>query len=384
MNILNDPQIVTGYIQRIYQAVMNPDNIYGVVDDLRSIIDAPYGAFQVENIFTHELGESFLIDYDDGAIETYADYYIERDPWTTEALKQGSLNKAFQASHKVLTDKVYRESEFYQDWGKDNGVRHAIGTSFEIENGHMIKISFQRHSDQSEFSQEVEDFLNLLHPHFQRFVQLSSVYNEYQRKQLDITQSLEHLCRPVWIVNHNLEVIYHNQYAESWMRQGQLLSAVGGRLQTPDFGQLKYLKDQVYKMTAQYQPSRSNSNLAAQRIALGVQGDEEVFWLSPFSLGDDRPSLVLITGRKPIPNAALIQKYHGLTKRQSQVSVSLMQGRTLQQIAQDLNISINTVRNTLAASFKKLKVNNQSEFVALLFGVGRFDSVVADSCIGHQ
>jgi len=77
--------------------------------------------------------------------------------------------------------------------------------------------------------------------------------------------------------------------------------------------------------------------------------------------------LVMITGRKPLPNIDMLIKYHGLTQRQAQICLLLMQGHSLQTSAQKLNISVNTIRNTLATCFRILNIKNQSELIRLLF-----------------
>ena len=368
MNLFSNTSMVSDYIQRIYQAVLNPGSIYDVVNDLRHAIDAPYGAFQVENIHTHQLVESFLIDYDDSAIETYADYFIERDPWTIEVLKRGLINQGFQASQRLISDKVYRETEFYQDWGRSNGVRHAIGTSFEIESCQMLKVCFQRHSDQSEFDSSAENFLNILHPHFQRFVQLSNVFNEYDCHQIDVSKSFDYIDRPVWIVDKSLNIVYHNSQADEWMKSGCTLTKRQGKLSVLDYQQNKTVSSMISKLSSGMDGLSVFESCDAVRIDIGSPMEEESFWVSPFSNGDSDTSLILVTGRKPMPNTEIIQKHHGLSKRQAEIAVLMLQGMSMQEVSNEMNISINTVRNTLTTCFKKLNVNNQSELIMRLFG----------------
>jgi len=368
MNLLSNTNMVSDYIQRIYQAVLNPGSIYEIVNDLRRSIDAPYGAFQLENIHTHQLGESFLIDYDDGAIETYADYYIERDPWTIEVLKRGLINQGFQASHRLIPDKVYRETEFYQDWGKSNSVRHAVGSSFEIEKSQMLKVCFQRHSDQAEFDSEIEQFLNILHPHLQRFVQLSGVFNEYDCHQIDISKSFDYINRPVWIVNKNMSIVYYNSQADEWMKKSACFTKKQGKLSALDCQQNRAFKALVSKLTNGKENLANLLSCNAMRINVGLSEQEESFWVSPFSSTDSDSSLVLVVGRKPIPDAEIIQKRHGLSKRQAQIAMLMLQGKGMQEVSNEMNISPNTVRNTLALCFKKLNIKNQSELIMHLFG----------------
>lgn len=370
MNKYENPEAVGGFIQRIYEAALTPDNIHQLVDDVRVYIDAPYGAFQIENLHTHELGDSHLFNYDESAISTYAENFTTKDPWTIKLLEENKLSGMFSSGIKHVPDKDYINSEFYQDWGKQNDVRYAIGSSFEINHSHMLKVSFQRHSDHTYFDEHIEGFLNLLQPHLSQFVQLSSVFQEQQ--QSNIAQMLLDLNRPVWIVNKDLEIIFHNHDAHKWMQDGHYLSSHNNQLFTKQPQQQRLLAQQV-KLTTElpHNPKLwrdNNGSGGHEKMVLGTPSQNECFWLTPLpNCQDPTTSVALITGRKPLPKVDLIQRVHGLSQRKAQLCLLLMEGYSTSDAAQHLNISINTVRNNLAACFKELNVNNQSELVQHLF-----------------
>lgn len=368
MDKLNDPALLRSFIQKIYQAILQPEYIFNIVDELRTVVQSPYGAFQVENTFTHELQSSFLIDYDDSAINSYAAYYISRDPWTQIALDKGLLNTRFMAGQRYLADRDYKQSEFYTDWGRKNGVRHAMGGGFEVEDGYVAKISFQRHSDQQAFGQEEETFLNWLHPHFQQFVQLSPLFKQQQEGKNSWEDSFNHFGRPVWLVNRHLKIIYHNQQAELWLQSNPLLNSKAGYLSTPDHLQHSALVHQIEAVSrmlgeAKIDTDRKPSDFS--KIQLGNHQLSESLWLSPISHQDDE-ELVLITGRKSLPSTQQLQRHYQLTPRQAQLCLLLLEGGTPQSASQQLNISINTVRNVLASCFSRLQVSSQAELVQYL------------------
>lgn len=365
-----DAEIIKHFIQRIYQAVMAPDTIYDVMNDLRSVIDAQFSAFQIEDVVTHELGRSFLIDYDEKAIDIYADYYISRDPWTLEGLKNGLLNQSFNAAQRVVSDKRFKESEFYRDWGRFHDVRHAIGCSFDIDDGSMLKISFQRGPDQSPFDGDAEAFLNLLHPHFKQFVRLSPMFEEAVLKYSNWQKSLEYLDRPIWVVNSDLKIEFMNSQAEHWLEGSQYLRCENKKLSTANISEQSKLLASVKNMSEIAESSiKNNDNISAknERIILGNVLENESFWITPFS-NSVKSNLVMITGRKALPEIDIIMQRHGLTQRQSQLCTLLVQGKSIQEIAAQLNIAVNTARNTLAACFRILNVSNQSELIRTLLG----------------
>ena len=368
MKRYDNPQVLSGFIQRIYQATLAPNEIHQLIDDVRSHIEAPYGAFQIEDMQTHELGDCHLINYDDSAINSYAEHFVSKDPWTIKRLENNHLNTMFDSGHKHIRDKDYVKTEFYQDWGRHNGVRHAIGCSFDINDQHMVKVSFQRHDDQTHFNDDCEYFLNLLQPHISRFVQLSSIFQEHQ--QNNMANMLLALNRPVWVVTDKLDIIFHNDEAQLWMSNGKHLTSAHDKLLTPCHQQQALLHKHIKRVTeTPHNPERwLNQYKAYDQIALGENGYQENFWITPLpSCKDPSTSVALITGRKPLPKVDLLSRIHGLSQRKAQLCLLLMDGYSSQDAAQHLNISINTVRNLLASCFKSLKVNSQTELVQRLF-----------------
>lgn len=370
VKLVKDPLVLKDYISRIYQAVLRPNLMGEVFNDLRQVIDAPYGGYQVENTYTHNLLHHSLHGFEESYFPNYKEHYIKCEPWTLQGLKLGLTDTPFLPSQRLLADKEYRESEFYQDWGRHFGIRHAIGTSFSLDDGYIFKANFQRHEDQPVFDLEIEHFLNLLRPHLNQFVKLSAVFEGGGEADNSWQQALKYLSRPVWVVNNNMRLVFSNHCAEQWMGQGQYLTSRNAKLMAQDSSQNKALQSVVMKVQGMKDgladlvlDDRQNN-----RITLGDSSNAENFWVSPVTdeMGYTN-KLVMITGRKTLPGVDLLKSLHGLTQRQAQVCLLLMQGHSLQESAEKLNISINTVRNTLASSFRTLNVKSQSSLIRLLF-----------------
>ncbi|NVK38763.1 MAG: helix-turn-helix transcriptional regulator [Gammaproteobacteria bacterium] len=370
MNRLDNDRVVGHFIERIYDAILSPNMIHKIVDDIRCQIDAPYGAFQIENLLTHELGDSHLINYDDHALGTYSDYYIAKDPWTQIVIEQNLFNQKFTCGSKMLLDRDYQKTEFYQDWGKQNGVRYAIGSSYQTSQHQLLKICFQRHTDHTEFDEDVEQFLNYLQPHLQRFVQLAPIFQQQEQKQGP--SLLDHLDRPVWVVDNQLNIIYQNALASSWTQNADVIQQKQNKIKLPLHEQQQQLSKQV-RFCAQLTKNQKlwdtqwmHSHF--EQITVGNASQKETLWLIPVVCPEHpEKDLVMLTGRKPLPDTQLLQKIHGLSQRKAQVCLLLMEGLGAQEIAEHLNISINTYRNTLASCFRDLNVSNQSELLQMVF-----------------
>lgn len=84
-------------------------------------------------------------------------------------------------------------------------------------------------------------------------------------------------------------------------------------------------------------------------------------------LGDGRRIAVVIEPAKPSELAPVILLAHGLTRREGQVAMLALQGKTNKGVARDLRISEHTVEDHLKAIFAKVGVSSRGELTARIF-----------------
>lgn len=357
------------FINQLYQAVYSPIGLNDVLQELANFINAPYSAFQIENQYTHELRDCLLLGYDDNAIKSYGDYYVTRDPWTIEGFKKGTINSDFIASHRIVSDKDYRNSEFYQDWGKKYGVCYAVGSGFLVNDGFVVKVSFQRHQDHCMFDESTESFLNYLRPHLKNYVQLNPVFHGQAFNENSWEASLNCINRPLWVVDRLGKLVFANKIGHQWLTKQKHLHVKNGRLLPVIKEYENQFLNAIYAIKQGQKPQdKLIKGTLINSFMIAHLGEVENFWLSPLVIKEcHQPDLFMIVGREQSPNERELEALFSLTSRQSQICALLIQGESLQTIATKLNISLNTVRNTLYACFKKLGVENQSELIMRLY-----------------
>lgn len=95
-------------------------------------------------------------------------------------------------------------------------------------------------------------------------------------------------------------------------------------------------------------------------------------WSYPWS-NDDGPKPVLILidlDQASEPGEALLRQLFGLTGAEAKLAVHMAGGRSLDEIASELRISISTARTQLRSIFAKTRTHRQAELVALLNRAG--------------
>ena len=92
----------------------------------------------------------------------------------------------------------------------------------------------------------------------------------------------------------------------------------------------------------------------------------------------ERVALVMITdpGEAETMTSA-VGRLHGLTAAESRIAGGIVQGRTLQEIAGEAGISLETVRTHLKRIFRKTSTRRQAELVRLF--VSSQASMIASS-----
>lgn len=86
-------------------------------------------------------------------------------------------------------------------------------------------------------------------------------------------------------------------------------------------------------------------------------------------LTEDGPHSVLFLidlDATPLPGTSCLEQIFGLTPAEARLTLLLVGGKTLVEIAQKLHVSIATVRTQLKAVFEKTRTHRQAELVVLV------------------
>ena len=72
------------------------------------------------------------------------------------------------------------------------------------------------------------------------------------------------------------------------------------------------------------------------------------------------------TAFSTLPTAEQLSDFYNLTKAQSRLVIALMQGKSSEEAAAHLNVSVNTVRSHLRAIYSKLGTDNKADLVRIV------------------
>ena len=201
-----------------------------------------------------------------------------------------------------------------------------------------------------------------------------------ERRQAEETLNL--LSTGMALVDRDCRLLLANRSASRLFDFADGLTLSHGRISTARRDQVEQLRDLVDRAC-----SRLDGDGAEQTFA-GVMTIDRGGDVRPLSImvapvqlgeaseGDSRVAAIFIRDlevRQSVPPEVLA-KLFGLTPAEARVVVELVKGKRPQEVADDLSVSLNTVRNQLKQIFSKTNTGRQSELISLVLSSAAFVS----------
>jgi DNA-binding CsgD family transcriptional regulator len=355
----------------LYEAALSPDRWHGALSAVMRYTRADTFHFNdwdrqeataALNIFSHEWMTS--------GIGAYASYYGAIDPRRrlTESLPVGSVF----ACHHHISDSSASRDEFYQDFLIPHGLRYVAGSRVFSDDRRDVIIGLMREVGNRPFSEhELHDAQRLI-SHLSR---ASRLWMDTQTLHTAATVGAQGAVASAFAliaVDARGKVAYANARGERLMSDGDCLVTRDGCIGA-SFGKedtsLRQLVRQVLATGCGASLTLSGIRSGPQSLLLSIAPLR-----SSSAVGADLAGAsVLITARARLQPVGLsanaLAQAFGLTAAESAVALALCEGKTPEEHAQAVGVSLATVRTQLRAVFDKTQTRRQSETVGLLLGI---------------
>jgi PAS domain S-box-containing protein len=198
-----------------------------------------------------------------------------------------------------------------------------------------------------------------------------------ERKQAEETLNL--LTTGMALVDRDGRLLLANRSASRLLDSGDGIRLRNGRIVAERRDQIEQLHDLVYS-TCSGEGSEEDEGAGVMTIDRGDGVRPLSIKVAPVELnpGDSgsRVAAVFIRDleiRQTVP-PEVVAKLFGLTFAEARVVVELVKGKRPQEVAEDLGVSLNTVRNQLKQIFSKTNTGRQSELISLVLSSAAFVS----------
>lgn len=198
-----------------------------------------------------------------------------------------------------------------------------------------------------------------------------------ERKQAEETLNL--LSTGMVLVDRDCRLLLANRSASRLLDSGDGLALSQGRITAARRDQIDHLRDLV-EATCMGVDANGDESAGVMTIDRGDGVRPLSIKVAPVQLNTgengSRVAAIFIRDleiRQAVP-PEVVAKLFGLTFAEARVVVELVKGKRPQEVAEDLGVTLNTVRNQLKQIFSKTNTGRQSELISLVLSSAAFVS----------
>ncbi len=358
---LNEDRIAK-VLDAIYDAAVLPDRWCVMLGELSALFNSHFAdLFARTDDWSDYRGLAVGLDRADYEDE-FLDGWCKRNVWSKA--KPVRVAGEVLATWQMVAKRDVLRSAIYNEYLKPRGLNEGLRLALWSGEGWIQDISLLRPWSAGHFNTTEIALGKMLLPHLQRAAVAS--------RRLAGTKAackLDTLFQPAFLVDQRGQVIRHNAAADELLASASTLSMTGRRLTAT-------LKSDDDRLTAAITgaasingtgPEASTLTLsqALSLTLIPLRGETE--WMVP----GPRAALILATetiGTNRLSVADLAKRFN-LTRAEAEVTLDLMSGLTLSEIAEKCARSINTVRSHLARVMAKTHTKRQAELVRMMMSL---------------
>ena len=352
-------------VTKLYRATLEPDTFAVFLDEFSKVIGALGGHYY---LWDEKLpGITFSATSHNYSIEMQAEP-AEGMTSNNKSLRYSLTKEGEWLFNNRDLNKQYPEVSIRSEFLYVGDSYHATG--YRTSNSTPVRsvVGFLRGPERGPMEDKELAWLRRLRPHFESSGRL---HCEMLRLRLSANlqdQALNALDYPIIIAYKSGFIAYHNRAAEVWLADNPMFDIKSQRLsghRALDQGKFERLLHNVFdKCISGVLPiPRTDGAKPYQMIAIPLNHQSRLGsgWQCP---------MALIVVSNPLSGSALtreqMQTLFGLTAAEARVALRLAEGKTLQEISDEHDVSSNTTRAQLKQVFIKTGSRRQAELVKIV------------------
>ncbi|MBW2942192.1 helix-turn-helix transcriptional regulator [Zhongshania aquimaris] len=266
-------------------------------------------------------------------------------------------------------------SELYLTHLKPIDIRYILSQDMSWDDSVRVKLSAERTSCESEYTQEDKNLFSLLTPHLMKAIDF--------RKDLLVSNQMSDLSGSVLskvsvgsiLLDGDGKIISMNQLAKKILASNRGLLSANERLKANNPAKNSELKKAISQAVVASESMEAKQSGIAFKIEDITCGSILDLVIKPIT----RDSYVGSSSNQAVAvylhdskndhvalNTDTLRTIYGMTPSEAQISALIVEGKTQTEISDILGVSINTVKTHVRGIYDKLGVRNQAHVVAIL------------------
>lgn len=349
-------------ISGIYSAVLDPEQWDVSMAAIARAFDAHTASLVFADSGSRTLKHAQMPP---GAAQAYTAHYQRLDHVLC-AVETGPVG-AVRTGAELMWP--YQHREFQIDWARPNGFHD--GLFVRLTPGPAVTslaIANVLESDRFDSPERIA-LINRLIPHLQQALRMQDRLDDLDQRSGDLTDAGAAVGHGIVIVERH-RAVYTNVAAERILHSRDGLRFDDGRVKAEASSADAQLQCSITRAFNLDRDDPGGGSLLCPRPSGRRPYIVHVLPIDSNSVAAPHRARVMVIivdpEQRPEPPASLLRRLYGLTKSEAQVALLVLRGEGLTPIAEQLSVSLTTVKTHLRHVFDKTGVHRQAELVRLL------------------
>lgn len=385
---IGELQELSSLIDLIYQGATDPTRWETILAALADYVAAPHAFIHTPTIVPEKGGYMFAHNVPAGIIETWGNYH-DVDIYTRATVEKGVISRSGSVvtGEDLVPVEEWRNSVFFKEFSSKYDFVHMLGTvvfGTEVKDLMPTTCTYYRGIKDEAFSQIECQRQRMLMPHVSRSFGVLQRLQGADFKVAASRAALDLLKSGVFLIGEGGEVLFANRCATRILRDEdglrlQLRNGLRGvnTLITSDPQAQQAL---VAALRETLSPDILTTPHFTRTVSVPRPSHRTPYALSfsslpienEFGTGSDTPRAIvfLVDPEQPTNiNTDWLQSTFGLTRAETRVAVMLAEGNTMEEMSENLGVSVNTLRTQLSQIYAKTGVNTRARLVRLMLSL---------------
>jgi DNA-binding CsgD family transcriptional regulator len=306
-------------------------------------------------------------------LDSYASSYAAQNVWLARERDYRPPGTIHIGEDLVPEPQLIR-SKFYAAWLQPQDLHHRLCAVLSREQATAVFLEVMRPRSWAGFDRRDVERCRLLLPHLQRALRMRRRMAELETERDAAFRALDQLPWGVVLVDEHRNRLGANRHAQEILVAGDGLTARGNTLRAEladEAARLDRLLSKALDRTRQPGPNAGGGTISITRPS-GAQPLSVVvvpLHIKTEPLGERGPIAAIFVTDPEVPldsHEQPLRDLYALTAGEARLTSCLLQGKSVEEAAAAMGITLNTARAYLKRIYNKTGVRRQPELMRLL------------------